>query len=676
MSVPYDITEGIPFDLATVATDTSFALTDAAYDITIDDIPFIANVSNQNPYRRETAPYKKEQFDNSSEPGEQSFTGWWLRSQTSWHNGAGISFYEPGTDYQHVNHRFADSRGIDIWTIGEIGLHKDVFEAYTGIQGINAATGNDGTNDILISGDANGILKKITLNVNSAASTLNYVGGVGATNPDDHSGTNHPFYSVATNGSTYYAVCDSAVHRGTIGTETSDDIYFRYTSGTSTNAFVKYTGGFVFFAHNNNLATIKTTETPTSASHASGTVDGFGSSFLGGTANNYKSHLNTSWIWKDVTASPSGVYAAGNGGNRGEIWKILFDTTGATLDFDMPGATMALHLPDGELVNAIHYYLGYLAVGTSKGVRICQLNTNGDIVMGPLLVETGYRVNGFAERGSYLYAATQAPNTGNLNAILIRIDLSTQFDDGTFAYAYDLEYESTPDNSNCTEVYNLSDRLVMVVQEGEGTVKGELQVEHTVNYRSTGWLETGKIRYGTIEPKFFRFINVQCSTGQGDTIVASVIDQDGAESTIQELSGGFSNQDIYISSLQTKQESVSFKFTLNNGTEDASVPVLSAYQIKAVPAIRRQRIYQFPLSCYDIEMDRFSSQFGYDGRAIETINRLEAIEETGRFVTVIDYRTNESFEGIIEEVRFTNESSPDKNNNGFGGLLLVTVRKL
>ena len=41
-----------------------------------------------------------------------------------------------------------------------------------------------------------------------------------------------------------------------------------------------------------------------------------------------------------------------------------------------------------------------------------------------------------------------------------------------------------------------------------------------------------------------------------------------------------------------------------------------------------------------------------------------------------DYRTNDSYQGIIEEVRFINESSPDKNESGFGGLLLVTVRKM
>jgi hypothetical protein len=75
-------------------------------------------------------------------------------------------------------------------------------------------------------------------------------------------------------------------------------------------------------------------------------------------------------------------------------------------------------------------------------------------------------------------------------------------------------------------------------------------------------------------------------------------------------------------------------------------------------------------------MDKYNSVFGYKGRANEIVQRLEELEAIGDFVQVVDYRTNETFQGVIEEVRFTNESSPDKDSNGFGGLLLVTVRKL
>jgi hypothetical protein len=75
-------------------------------------------------------------------------------------------------------------------------------------------------------------------------------------------------------------------------------------------------------------------------------------------------------------------------------------------------------------------------------------------------------------------------------------------------------------------------------------------------------------------------------------------------------------------------------------------------------------------------MDKYNVQFGYIGRAWELLQTLEELELSGDFVTVHDYRTDESYQGVIEEVKFSSESSPDKDSNGFGGLLLVTVRKL
>ena len=664
----YDITEDAPIDLAVVSTEATFELTDTAYDIVIDDLPFIVKVNNQDPYRRETAPYKKEQFDNSTEPGEQSLTGWWLRSQTSWHNGAGIKFYEPGTDYQHVSHRFADSRGVDVWTVGEATLLPSVFHAYTGAAGINAAVGNDGTNDVLVSGDANGILKKITLNANSSATTANYV-YTATSYPQGHSGSDFGFTSVTTSGGKYYATCTGAIHRGTIGTLSSDVVFARHSA--TTNAFVKYAKGFIFFGENSILNLIDDSQ---------GNTNAHSGALPAGKQYDSRTHLDSTFVWNDVVGGQTHIYASGNSGNSGEIWKIPFDgsptsTNNGTLLPDLSSSSVNATLPDGERVNAIHFYLGYLVVGTNKGARICPVNVNGDLTLGPLLVETSYGINGFTERGTYIYAATKAKDSlENINGILIRIDLSQQFDDGTFAYAYDLEYESTPDSSDCTEVYNIDSRLVMVIQENGNA--GELQVEHTTDKRSSGWLQTGKIRYGTIEPKFFRYVNVQCTTGQGDTIVVATIDKNGLENSIVTLSEGLSNQDVLIVTPSTKQEYMAFKFTFNNVTDDQDLPVMEAYQIKSTPATRRQRMYQYPLSCYDNEMDRFSSIFGYTGRAMEYIQRIEAIEETGKFVNVTDYRTGEQYQGVIEEVRFTNESSPDKNNSGFGGLLLVTVRKL
>ena len=569
----YDITEDVPYDISIPSTEATFELTDTAFDIVIDDLPFIINVNNQNPYRRETAPYKKDQFDNSPEPGEQSLTGWWLRSQTSWHNGSGITFYEPGTDFQNVVHKFADSRGVDVWTVGKATLLPELFHAYTGTAGINAATGKNGNTDVLVSGDANGILKRIVLNGDSSATTADYV-HTGTSYPEGHNGSNFSFTSVTTSGGKYYATCDGAIHRGTVGTLNSDVVFARHIAGS--NAFVKYAKGFIFFGENHVLNLIDDNQ---------GNTNAHSGALPAGKQYDSRTHLDSTFVWNDIAGGQTHIYASGNAGNNGEIWKIPFDgeptsTNNGTLLPDLSSSTVNVTLPDSELVKAIHYYLGYLVVGTNRGVRICQVNTNGDLTLGPLLVETSYSVNGFTERGTYIYGATKTDAGAYTNATLIRIDLTQPFNDGTFPYAYDLEYQTNlqPSSSDATEVYNLNNRLVMVVQE-DGT--GELQVEHSSLKRSTGWLETGKIRYGTVEPKFFRYINLQCTTGQGDNITVYTIDRSGLESSLAVLSEGLSNQDIFIVNPSTKQEYMAFKFVFNNVATDQELPILEAYQIKA-----------------------------------------------------------------------------------------------
>ena len=655
----YDITEGIPYDLALPSTEATFELTDTAYDVVIDDLPFIVKVSNQDPYRRETAPYKKDQFDNSPEPGEQSLTGWWLRSQTSWHNGSGLKFYEPGTDYQNVSHRFADSRGIDVWTIGQASLLNDVYHSYTGANGIVSTAAGVNSDDYIITGDSRGYLKRITLNGDSTNS-----GNVNSYTLDSghlsaSSGTVNPFKSVTSDGTRYFAVCDKAIHAGDIDNLTSDITMYRHS--TTGIHVIKFTKGYLMFGEARTLTYLPILTTDTGHDTSGSTIPITG-----------KTHQSVDFAWNVIEGGDKVIYAAGYSGRDSEIWAVPFDDT--TLLPNAAAAIQVAQLPFGEIVNSMCFYLGYLTIGTNKGIRIAQTNTNdGSIVMGPLLVETKYDVTGFVANDKYIWASTSVKDGAVVNACLIRIDLSTQFDDGTFAYAYDLQYLSD-ENSYGRNVHFADERLHIVLDEG--STAGEIQTEKLSLKRSSGWLETGKIRYGTIEPKFFRYINVQCTTGQGDTITLVTIDKNGQENSLANLSEGLNNQDIFISNPSTKQEFMSFKFVFNNVTDDQELPVMEAYQVKAVPAARRQRLYQFPLSCYDLEMDKFNSVFGYTGRAIEYIQRLEAIEQTGKFVSITDYRTGEQFQGVIEEVRFTNESSPDKDSNGFGGLLLVLVRKL
>jgi hypothetical protein len=95
-----------------------------------------------------------------------------------------------------------------------------------------------------------------------------------------------------------------------------------------------------------------------------------------------------------------------------------------------------------------------------------------------------------------------------------------------------------------------------------------------------------------------------------------------------------------------------------------------------LPAIPRQRLISYPLACYDHETDSLGVQVGHEGAAYEKLLILEATENAGDTIRVEDFRTGESFLGLIEEMQFINRTPSDKRFTGFGGILLLTIRTI
>jgi hypothetical protein len=117
-------------DIGIVSSTTTWQNTDVAYDVAVGGMPFIYAINDSRPYIRQTAPFRKDQFDNGQEPGEQSLTGWWIRSQMSFHSGTGINFYDPATTDENGHYRFRDSKGINVWTKGQATLLKNVTQGH------------------------------------------------------------------------------------------------------------------------------------------------------------------------------------------------------------------------------------------------------------------------------------------------------------------------------------------------------------------------------------------------------------------------------------------------------------------------------------------------------------------------------------------------------------------
>ncbi len=59
---------------------------------------------------------------------------------------------------------------------------------------------------------------------------------------------------------------------------------------------------------------------------------------------------------------------------------------------------------------------------------------------------------------------------------------------------------------------------------------------------------------------------------------------------------------------------------------------------------------------------------------VSEIEKARSIENAGDTIKVEDFRTGESYIGLIEEMDFRNATPSDKRFTGYGGTLLVTIR--
>jgi hypothetical protein len=727
-----DITEGraersIAVDVGVVSSTAIWQNTDVAYDVAVGGLPFIYAINDARPYIRQTAPFKKDQFDNGAEPGEQSLTGWWLRSQSSFHSGTGIKFYDPSAG-ETIAHRFTDSKGVDVWTKGQVTLLKDTATThYT----TGAIRDNGRTNQIARSikyGTTEGVLLWDEYDVDKIAEDGTVTHFI-----DYAAGTDYPVHAICDDG-TYAYWITNVLNTGTprlrvykkllTGVSGAGDTLMISDNGiTVTNATMEYVKDRIVMCINNKIYEISS-----SASSLPSPI---------------YTHSDTDIVFTSITASGPAIYVAGYSGTQSSIFKFTLSTAGV-----MPTLTTAItaaEMPVGEVIHKIYYYLGYMMIGTSKGIRAAVVSDqDGSINYGPLIVETTQPCYDFAARDRFIWCATGVDGAPGV----IRIDLGNEIETLRFAYANDLYVSGISGYKTTTCAFaGTTNRLVFAttaVNAGEvnnkaltsnvatlttaaahglavgdevwvegvdstfngkytvtgvpttttftyaktaGNVSstavspvgkvnkvGSINIEAESTLTSTGYLTTGNIRYGTLEPKNFKRL-----LGRGDftygSMILETVDKNGTEYDHITYDGTVSPVEVTTSTPATAQEYVAYKFVLSRDTTTTSLgPIFKGYQAKATIATPRQRVMRFPVYCFDVETDRYNTMIGYEGRASERIRLLEQIEESGDVLTWQDLTTAESRQAIIEQVTFTRMTPPDKRFDGFGGVIEITIR--
>jgi hypothetical protein len=383
---------------------------------------------------------------------------------------------------------------------------------------------------------------------------------------------------------------------------------------------------------------------------------------------------STAHVYTSITASGPAIYISGYNGAQSTIEKYTLSSAGVMPT--LTSAVIAAELPVGEIVHKISYYLGYMIIGTNKGIRVASVSDqDGSISYGPLIVETTQPCYDFASRDKYVWCATSVEGAPGV----IRIDLGNELETLRFAYANDVYYDGVSGHVTTAVCFagntdaTVTDRLMFSTAYAS-SANGAVYVEDASTLMASGYITTGKIRYGTLEPKNFKRLR-----GRGDftygSMTMNTIDNSGNSYDHISYDATIGTPEVTTSQPETSQESVAYKFELYRDTTDTTKgPIFIGYQAKATIATPRQRIVQFPVYCFDVETDRYNTVTGYQGKAFERIQRLEEIEQSGDVLTWQDLTTGESRQVVIEQVGFTRMTPPDKRFDGFGGVLQITIR--
>jgi hypothetical protein len=658
-----DITEGratraIAVDVGVVSTSAIWQNTDVAYDVAVGGMPFIYAINDARPYIRQTAPFRKEQFDNQTEPGEQSLTGWWIRSQQSFHGGDGITFYDPANSSSNSpdHYRFSDSKGVNVWNQGKVTLLK------------NVTAGHVTTGPIATNGVVQQHLRSIKWSTFTGALLHDEydVDKIKVTDPsnpvhfiDYNSGADSPVYAICDDGTFAYWITNTSTKKTVYKkaltlTSTDADTKMFDEIGVVSNAVMEYIKERIILCADN-----KVYEFSTSASALPSPV---------------YTQTTTTHVYTSIAASGPAIYIAGYNGAQSTIQKFTLSTAGVMPT--LTSAVVAAELPVGEIVHKIYYYLGYMMIGTNKGIRVAQVSDqDGSITYGPLIVETSQPCYDFAGSDHYVWCATSVDGAPGL----IRIDLSTEVEPLRFAYANDVYYAGVTGHVTTAVCFDgntdpsTTDRLMFATAYASAA-SGAIYVEDASTLVTSGYLETGYIRYNTLEPKNFKRLIARGNFTYG-SMTLETVDASGTEYDVISYDISVPPVEVTTSTPANAQEYLAYKFILyRDATDSTKGPIMEGYQAKATIATPRQRVMRFPVYCYDVETDRYNVQVGYEGRAFDRIQQLEAVEASGDVVTWQDLTTGESRQAVIEQISFTRLTPPDRGFTGYGGVIDITIR--
>ncbi len=648
MAVDYteDVVEPLGYGFEAAEGQGSYGPDSLEWDCTIGGLNFLYATSDQDPIIRETGKFRRERIDTERNPGEQSLdSGLWIRSQASWHYGAGLSSAEPlEVTAEEASYRYYKSGGVDPWTPGQLQLLKDTENKF-----VSTAASQE------ILGVSTGVL-------HAGDNVLTYVPTTGTAAAVTWGGTAN-INSLATTGQYWLAADSSGIYRGDEPSGSGTKIYNKDAT-TVTSSVIRFVKSRVMYGENNKIIEI-TDLTPTSATLP---------------AELYE-HPNSGWVWSDFAAGPTAIYASGYDDEVSVIYKIDVVATSTTVTLSVP--VVVAEMPRGEQVLSMYSYVGsFLIVGTSSGCRVASISDNGTLTMGPLVFNGSY-VDDAVAYGKYVYLTVRDKGEAGDNvqrAGLYRINLGQSLNNTSFSSS--LQFAYAPDLVAPVGTTGEARSVTIAGDKLWFSVNGSGVYREMDTYVDDGWIETGRIRLGVMENKSWRDLRLIGANGLQGTVTAyASVTEAGDPSTWDSvISVNAATNDAYgklNAAAPLPTPNLWLAFHLESNAECSCSSEMIGYQLRAMPSPRRNELIQIPVRMFDYEKDRQGSSYGRTNGAFDRFSALKQMENIGNTVVLKDHTTGEQLEVYVEQVTWKKTLAPSRGDRkNIGGIVTLLLRSV
>lgn len=587
------------------------------FPVAINGRPYLIDTKS-NEFTRQFDARVRDSVDQSAEPGEAAINpqGLWRRSQSSWHYGAGQNYSDTADAEAY---RFRSSKGVNVWDRGKLSMLSDTTQAYPSANtNLYMATadsriyGTDGQ----------------TVTYTTDWVTFTTVTSTNASN----------LYSITSDGyNVFFSYADGDIDQTNAGTSAASN----YITGIEAGVLAYVRGRLMVAGQGADKHKIwNITTSPGSSANNPGAL---------------YTHPNTNFSWVGFAGGQNQIYCAGYAGNKSLIYKTAVKPDGTSLEIP----TVAAELPMGEVVTTIDAYLGYVVIGLTTGLRFCSSDSDGNLVVGPL-IETGTSVNAFAAIGQYIYFGWT--NYDTISTGIGRLDIATQIATNQPAYASDLMVTG---QGAVTDVHEFGNKVVFTVS-GLGAYR-----PHATDLVASGTIESGIYRWGVPDSKFVPKWDLRTEQLDG-SISLAVASDGGAFNTVGTQSIANSLESTF-DGFETRVFEAEIRLTMTRSATATVGPVLTRWMGRAYAAPLRSQIFSVPLLLHhQINVKGRDYFFDVD----DELFRLRALVETP---SVITYQENlDTYSVIVEDVRWQPVDSAHSHNewdwNGTCTIIMRSVR--